>query len=153
MFSPPCFRCRRVAEPRTAEHCFRAIIYTKPPLRSAGLSGCPVAVPSPRFVSFPRLLADLPRFTGPSSHPISRYPSMVLCQCSVILCLSGTRHEAGYVTRESGRRMGGTDGRASRTGGDVTRTDARRVGTVGRVGRTDDGRSVLYLPKSFTTEC
>ena len=53
------------------------------PLRSAGLSGCPVVVPSPRLVSFPRLLADLPRFTGPSSYPISRYPSLFLVLVSV----------------------------------------------------------------------
>ena len=33
------------------------------------------------------------------------------------------------------------DGRATSSGAD------------GRVSRTDDGRSVLYLPKSFTTEC
>jgi hypothetical protein len=67
---------------------------------------------------------------------------MVLCQCSVILCLSGTRHEAGYVTRESGRRVGGTDGRASRTGGDVTRTDARRV--------TERARRVLAVFAVFS---
>ena len=54
---------------------------------------------------------------------------MVLVSCH--LCMFW--HPAGGLRDE--------DGRATSSGAD------------GRVSRTDDGRSVLYLPKSFTTEC
>ena len=88
--------------------CFqlRARSPTPTPLRSASLSGCPVVVPSPRFVSFPRLDADLPRFTGPSSHPTIRYRFIVLvlsCRCrsvSSVLAPGGPRDEDGRTTSE-----------------------------------------------------
>ena len=151
VFSPPCFRRRRAAprrvagDSRPAADPVPAPSPTPNPLRSAGLSGCPVVVPSPRFVSFPRLLADLPRFTGPSSYPISRYPSLVLCQCQ---CHSvSVWHPArGELRDEEVRTASGRDRRTRGPDGWRRDEDGRATsGTDGRVSRTDGGRSATGI--------